>query len=112
MTNLDVIQMMAEYYGKNMTPSQINTYLTTLDDVPPDLLDMAAKHLIKTGHPFMPRVVEIRNAAGQIKREGLYTPDDPLRLIPGAAQTEEDLDERYGTIEEHRKICESFAPPS
>ena len=98
--------MLSEYYGKDMNDSQINTYLITLDDLPPELLDMAAKQLIKTGHPFMPRVVELRKAAGEIKREGKYSPkyEDPLMLIPGAAQTEADLDERYGKTEEWNEI--------
>ena len=33
---------------------------------------------------------------------------DVLQLIPGAAQTEADLDDRYGTREEHRAICDVF----
>ena len=109
MTNLDVIQETAEYYGKEMTPSMIKVYLGTLDDLPPELLDMAAKQIIKTGKPFMPKVSEIRVAAAEIKRLGLFEEVDPLKMIPGAAQTEADLDERYGTIEEHREICEVFA---
>ena len=108
MTNLEVIQMLAEYYGKDMGKSQVNTYLITLDDIPVDLLDLTAKHLIKTGHPFMPRVSEIRKSASELKRLGKYSPIDPLKLISGAAQTEADLDERYGTREEHKEICEVF----
>ena len=108
MNNLDIIQEMSEYYGKELTASQIKTYLGTLDDIPPDLLDLAAKELIKTGHPFMPRVSELRKVASEIKRASGYEQIDPLKIIPGAAQTEADLDERYGTIEEHREICEVF----
>ena len=108
MNSLDVIQYLSEYYGKQLSDSALDTYLGTLDDVPADLLDMAAKHLIKTGHPFMPKVVEIRKAARTIEVEGKYEHVDPLKLIPGAAQTEADLDDRYGSIETYRAICDVF----
>ena len=105
---IDTLVMLQEYYGKQMNEIQVKVYLDTLDDIPADLLDLAAKHLIKTGHPFMPRVSELRRAAETVKREGNYETVDPLKLIPGAAQTEADLDERYGTREEHREICDVF----
>ena len=108
MNSLDVIQYLSEYYGKELTDGMLDTYLGTLDDLPPELVDMAAKHIIKTGKPFMPKVSELRVAAAEIKRLGLYEEVDPLKLIPGAAQTEADLDERFGTIEEHRAICDVF----
>ena len=108
MTTLEVIQLMAEYYGKEMTDGQVRMYHDTLSDLPPALVDMAVKHLIKTGKPFMPKVSELRVAAAEIKRLGLYEEVDPLKMIPGAAQTEADLDERFGTIEEHRAICDIF----
>ena len=108
MNSLDVIQYLSDYYGKELSDSALDTYMGTLDDIPADLLDMAAKRLIKTGHPFMPKVSEIRKAARAIEVEGLYEAPDPLKMIPGAAQTEADLDDRYGTIEEHRAICEVF----
>ena len=108
MDTSEVVRMMSEYYNKEMTPTQVKVYIKTLNDLPVELLNMAAEHLIKTGHPFMPRVSEIRVAAREIKRLGLFEVVDPLKLIPGAAQTEADLDERYGTIEEHREICEVF----
>ena len=108
MKNLDVVQYLSEYYGKELSDSALDIYLITLDDIPADLLDMAAKELIKTGHPFMPKVSELRTAASEIKRASGYKQIDSLKLIPGAAQTEADLDERYGTIEEHREICEVF----
>jgi len=106
MTTLEVIQLMAEYYGKEMTDGQVRMYHDTLSDLPPALVDMAVKHLIKTGKPFMPKVSEIRVAAREIKRLGLFEVVDPLKLIPGAAQTEADLDERYGTVEQHQELCE------
>jgi hypothetical protein len=111
MDNLDVVKMLDDYYGKGLTETQLKIYLDTLDDLPADLLNLAAEHLIKTGHPFMPKVAELRRAAETVKREGNYMPDyvDPLKLIPGAAQTEEDLDERYGTIEHWAKKCEELA---
>ena len=108
MQSLDVIQYLSEYYGKELTDGMLDTYLGTLDDLPPELLDMAAKHIIKTGKPFMPRVSEIRTAAREIKRLGLFEIVDPLKLIPGAAQTEADLDERYGTVEQHQELCGLF----
>ena len=108
MMTIDVIQTMAEYYGKQMSESQIGIYIRTLSDMPVDLLSLAAEHIIKTGKPFFPRVVELRKVAQELQRSGAYTPKDPLMLIPGAAMTEEDLDERYGTIEEHLEICEVF----
>ena len=103
---LDIIQSTSEYYGKQMNETQVNVYIDTLSDLPVELVDMAIKHLIKTGHPFMPRVSEIRIAAREIKRLGLFEIVDPLKLIPGAAQTEADLDERYGTVEQHQELCE------
>ena len=105
MKSLDVIQYLSDYYGKELSDGALDTYLGTLDDIPAELLDLAAKELIKTGHPFMPRVSELRKVASEIKRASGYEQIDPLKLIPGAAQTEADLDERYGTIEEHREIC-------
>ena len=108
MNSLDVIQYLSEYYGKELTDGMLDTYLGTLDDLPPALVDMAAKHIIKTGKPFMPKVSELRVAAAELKRLGLYEEVDPLKMIPGAAQTEADLDERFGTIEEHRAICDVF----
>ena len=108
MDNIDVLKMLDEYYGKGLTETQLRVYIKTLVDIPTELLNKASEYLIKNGHPFMPRVAEIRKAAEIIKREGKYETVDPLKLIPGAAQTEEDLDERYGTREEHREICEVF----
>ena len=108
MSKLDIIQMMSEYYGKELKGGTIKVYLDTLDDIPEDLLELAVKRLIKTGHAFMPRVVEIRTAADALIREG-YSLKDPLQLIPGAAQTEADLDERYGTIEHHEEIIAGLA---
>jgi hypothetical protein len=104
----EVVRMMAEYYNKEMTPTQVKVYIKTLNDLPVELLSMAVEHLIKTGHPFMPRVSEIRIAAREIKRLGLFEVVDPLKLIPGAAQTEADLDERYGTVEQHKELCRLF----
>ena len=105
---LDIIQSASEYYGKQMNETQVNVYIDTLSDLPVELVDMAIKHLIKTGHPFMPRVSEIRVAAREIKRLGQFEIVDPLKLIPGAAQTEADLDERYGTVEQHQELCGLF----
>jgi hypothetical protein len=105
MTIIDILKTLQEYYRKKLNETQVKIYMDTLDDIPVDLLDQSVKHLIKTGHPFMPKVAEIRTAARQIERTGKYMPDDPLKNIPGAAQTEADLDERYGTIEEHQAIC-------
>ena len=108
MNHIEVIQMMADYYGKEMSKQSIGIYLRTLKDIPVQLLNLAAEHIIKTGKPFFPKVVELRKVAQELQRSGAYTPKDPLMLIPGAAMTEEDLDERYGTIEEHLEICEIF----
>ena len=108
MNNVEVVKTLDEYYGKGLNETQLRIYLKTLADIPADLLNMAAEHLIKTGKPFMPRVSEIRQAASEITRLGQYEKVDPLKLIPGAAQTEADLDERYGTKEEHRAICDVF----
>ena len=104
MKNLDVIQYVSEYYGKELTDSMLDTYLGTLDDIPTDLLNFAAVHLIKSGHPFMPKVAELRTAVIKNKRGWEIERGDPLKLIEGAAQTEADLD-RYGTREEHQEIC-------
>ena len=105
MNNLDVIQYVSDYYSKELSDGMLDTYLGTLDDIPAELLDMAAKHIIKKGKPFMPKVSELRKVAGEIKRAGGYEQVDPLKLIPGAAQTQADLDERYGTREEMEEIC-------
>ena len=109
MDTVEIIQMMADYYGKQMSEQSIGIYIRTLKDIPVQLLNLAAEHLIKTGKPFMPRVVELRRTAQELERSGAYTPVDPLMLIPGAAMTEEDLDERYGSVAEHLEICEIFA---
>ena len=108
MNNIDVLKMLDEYYGKGLTETQLRIYIKTLIDIPTELLNMAGEYLIKNGHPFMPKVAEIRKAAKTIKREGKYEPVDPLKLIPGAAQTQEDLDERYGTKEEWEEIEKIF----
>ena len=108
MTIIDVLKTLQEYYNKPMNETQVRVYMETLNDLPVELLDMAIKKLIKTGHPFMPKVVEIRRAAAEIRRRSDYLPEDPLKLVPGAAQTEADLDERYGTIEDHLEIIEGY----
>jgi len=108
MTTFEIIRMLSEYYGKELNKTQVSVYMKTLNDLHPDLLNMAAEHLIKTGHPFMPKVSELRMAARQIDVAGKFEHVDPLKLIPGAAQTEADLDERYGTVQEHKEICEVF----
>ena len=112
METIDVIQTLSEYYRAKLTPGTIRLYTKSLDDLPVEQIDAAAQEYIKNGSPFMPKVTEIRAAAIKVQREGIYErkpPVDPLSLIPGAAQTEEDLDERYGTREEHRAISEVFA---
>jgi len=106
MTTFEIIRMLSEYYGKELNKTQVSVYMKTLNDIHPDLLNLAAEHLIKTGHPFMPKVSELRMAARQLDGAGEFEHVDPLKLIPGAAQTEADLDERYGTIQEHKAICE------
>jgi hypothetical protein len=108
MQTLDIIVELSEYYNKEMTPGTIKLYVDTLNDLPPGLVDMAAKEIIKTGKPFMPRVSEIRTVAAELKRASKFEVVDPLITIPGAAQTEADLDERYGTLETHRAICDVF----
>jgi len=108
MQTVEVIKMLDDYYGKRLSDNQIRIYLRTLNDLPAELVNMAAEHLIKTGHPFMPKVAEIRRAARQLDVAGKFEHVDPLKLIPGAAQTEADLDERYGTLEENKEICEVF----
>ena len=104
MTTLEVIKTMAEYYGKEMSAGQIRMYHDTLDDLSPLMLDMALKRYIKEGSPFMPKVAELRRMEVQVRSSN--RDKDVLQLIPGAAQTEADLDERYGTREEHRAICD------
>jgi len=108
MTTFEIIRMLSEYYGKELNKTQVSVYMKTLNDIHPDLLNMAAEHLIKTGHPFMPKVSELRTAARQLDVAGKFEHVDPLKLIPGAAQTEADLDERYGSIKHYQKICEAF----
>ncbi len=105
MDNVEVVKTLDEYYGKGLNETQLRIYLKTLADIPADLLNMAAEHLIKTGPPFMPRVSELRTAASKIRRDWKIEVGDPLQHIPGAARTEADLDDRYGTREEHKEIC-------
>ncbi len=107
MTIVDILTTLQEYYrpDKPLNETQVRIYMDTLDDIPVDLLDHATKHLIKTGHPFMPKVSELRTAASKIRRDWKIEVGDPLQHIPGAARTEADLDERYGTREEHKEIC-------
>ena len=114
MTTLEIVAMLQEYYTpkKPLNDTQVNIYLETLNDIPPELLELAAKHLIKTGHPFMPKVAEIRKAiyANEVKQQWNNIPKpDPLQNIPGAAQTEDDLDDRYGTIEHHLELIRELA---
>ncbi len=107
MTIVDILTTLQEYYrpDKPLNETQVRIYMDTLDDIPVDLLDHATKHLIKTGHPFMPKVSELRTAALKIRRSWEIERGDPLQHIPGAAQTEADLDERYGAREEMEEIC-------
>ena len=106
MTTLEIIKTMAEYYGKEMSAGQVRMYNDTLKDLSPLWLDMALKQYIKEGSPFMPKVAELRRMEAQVRSSN--RDKDVLQLIPGAAQTEADLDARYGTIEEHRAICDVF----
>lgn len=106
MTTLEVIKTMAEYYGKEMSASQVRMYNDTLKDLSPLWLDLAVKQYIKEGSPFMPKVAELRRLELQVRKSNRGL--DVLQLIPGAAQTEADLDERYGTRDEHRAICDVF----
>ena len=73
MKTLDVIQTMADYYGKEMSESQIDIYRKTLDDISPELLDAALTRHIKTGHQWMPKVAELRKAAREVVAIGSYT---------------------------------------
>ena len=107
MTTLEVIKVMAEYYGKEMSAGQVRMYNDTLKDLSPLWLDLAVKQYIKEGSPFMPKVAELRRLELQVRKSNRGV--DVLQLIPGAAQTEADLDERYGTREEHRELCRLFA---
>ena len=110
MTRLEVIAMLQEYYTpkKPLSDIQVDIYLDTLDDIHPDLLELAAKHLIKTGHPFMPKVVELRKAVDVVRWN--YVPKQPrLRDVPGAVQTWEGYYDRYGTDEKWERICERIA---
>ena len=104
MTTIEVIETMAEYYGKQMSEGQMRMYHDTLKDLSPLWLDLAVKQYIKEGSPFMPKVAELRRLELQVRKSNRGV--DVLQLIPGAAQTEADLDERYGTREEHRAICD------
>ena len=106
MTTLEVIKTMAEYYGKEMSAGQVRMYNDTLKDLSPLWLDLAVKQYIKEGSPFMPKVAELRRLELQVRKSNRGV--DVLQLIPGAAQTEADLDERYGTREEHRELCRLF----
>ena len=87
-----------------MSEGQMRMYHDTLADLSPLMLDMALKRYIKEGSPFMPKVAELRRMEAQVRSSN--RDKDVLQLIPGAAQTEEDLDDRYGTREEHRAICD------
>ena len=107
MTTLEVIKTMAEYYGKEMSAGQVRMYNDTLKDLSPLWLDMAVKQYIKEGSPFMPKVAELRRLELQVRKSNRGV--DVLQLIPGAAQTEADLDERYGTVEHHQELCRLLA---
>ena len=72
MKTLDVIQTMADYYGKKMSESQIDIYCKTLDDISPELVDAALTRHIKTGHQWMPKVAELRKAAREVIAIGEY----------------------------------------
>ena len=102
MNNLDIIKGLSEYYNKTLTDNTIRLYAETLSDIPPEILDAAAKEYIKMGSPFMPKVAELRRTVVGMSRE--YRSHDPLKMIPGAAQSEKDLDDRYGTREEHLEL--------
>lgn len=109
MKTLEIVKGLAEYYNKEMTPGVVRIYLDALKDLPPELVDLAAREFVKNGKPFMPKVSEIRSTAFELRRASKFNIKDPLQLIPGAAQTEADLDERYGTAAEHRAIEQVFA---
>ena len=105
MTTLEVIKTMVEYYGKEMSAGQVRMYQDTLKDLSPLWLDMALKQYIKEGSPFMPKVAELRRMELQVRKSNRGL--DVLQLIPGAAQTEADLD-KYGTVEQHQELCRLF----
>ena len=111
MTVTEILMMLQEYYTpKNpLNETQVNVYLGTLDDIPGDLLELAAKHLIKNGHAFMPKVAELRRAADEVRRSGQYSPKQYyLRDVPGTVQTMDEYYERYGTDEHWIGICEQI----
>ena len=101
MNNLDIIKGLAEYYNKSLSDNTIRIYVETLSDIPPEILDATAKEYIKEGSPFMPKVAELRRMELQVRKSNRSL--DVLQLIPGAAQTEADLD-KYGTVEEHLEL--------
>ena len=67
---IEVLKMLEEYYDKPLAEGQARIYVKTLEDIHPDVLEAAAYHLIKTGHPFMPKVAELRRAANEVMKSG------------------------------------------
>jgi hypothetical protein len=59
---IETVKFLAEYYGKDLSESQISAYIIGLDDISERALEAASKDIIRTA-TFMPRVAEIRKAA-------------------------------------------------
>ncbi len=65
----DTIKMLADYYNYSdrMNDTQLQTYLSTLDDIPPEILELAAYDHIAQSQWF-PKVSELREAAVRVQR--------------------------------------------
>ena len=72
-TTYQVIQMLIDYFygdnsGNKFSDAKLKTYLKTLSDIEPDVLERAAFEYIKGAkEPYFPRVSELRKFSEQVQ---------------------------------------------
>lgn len=66
MDNLpEILKELQEYYNAQLTSVQAKVYIRNLSDIEISMLRQGADYLIQQGSPFMPKVAELRKAAGR-----------------------------------------------
>jgi hypothetical protein len=97
---IETVKFLAEYYGKDLSVSQISAYIIGLDDISERALEAASKDIIRAA-TFMPRVAEIRKATEPYR--GLSDVDH--LMVAFVAQSEP---ERWDDLDGWSALSEQF----